>query len=117
MEVPRIDPSLDVPAYEQVRVHIASRVASGELPPGTPLPTVRALAAQLQLATNTVARAYRELENDGVVLTEGRRGTSVAPSAAASGASSSHAADAYVAAVRRLGLSRAEAVRLVERAW
>ena len=70
------------PPYEQLRVQIASRVASGELLEGTRLPTVRALAAELRLAANTVARAYKELESDGVVVTEGRRGTFVAPSVA-----------------------------------
>ena len=55
------------PPYEQIRSQIARQVADGELPPGTKLPTVRALAATLGIAPNTVARAYRELEHSGVV--------------------------------------------------
>ena len=47
------------------------------LPPGTRLPTVRALAETLGVAANTVARAYRELEHAGVVTTRGRSGTVV----------------------------------------
>jgi DNA-binding transcriptional regulator YhcF (GntR family) len=78
MEVYPLDAVSDVPPYEQLRVQIASRAASGELPAGTRLPTVRALAAELHLAVNTVAKAYRALETDGVVATEGRRGTFVA---------------------------------------
>ena len=56
MDVLPLDPASDSPPYEQLRVQIASRAASGELPAGTRLPTVRALAAELGLATNTVAQ-------------------------------------------------------------
>ena len=73
-----VDPASPVPPYEQVREAIAGAVADGALRPGTRLPTVRALAGNLALAPNTVARAYRELEAAGVVETQGRRGTFVA---------------------------------------
>jgi len=111
------DPQSPDPPYEQLRAQVASRVASGDLPAGTRLPTVRALAADLGLAANTVARVYRELEADGVVRTEGRRGTFVTPSTAGGTQEADRAAAAYVATVRRLGLTRAEAVRLVEDRW
>lgn len=65
-----------VPPYEQLRLGVIAQVRSGELTAGTKIPTVRALAAQLGLAPNTVARAYRELEADGVVETRGRQGRS-----------------------------------------
>ncbi|WP_432477468.1 GntR family transcriptional regulator [Nocardioides sp. GXQ0305] len=113
----RPDPGAAEPPFEQLRSQVARKAASGQLPAGTRLPTVRALAAELGLAANTVARAYRELEADGVVVTEGRRGTFVATTAAASSVDATSAAAAYVGAVRRLGLGRAEAVRLVEQAW
>ncbi len=71
MEIRPIDPGSGTPPYEQLRTQIATRVASGDLAPGTKLPTVRALAASVGLAVNTVARVYRELEADGVVVTEG----------------------------------------------
>lgn len=109
------DPSAPEPPFEQLRAQIAGRAATGELAPGTRLPTVRALAAEVGLAVNTVARVYRELEADGVVVTEGRRGTFVAPSAAAGDATA--AAAEYVTVARRVGLRLAEAQRLVERAW
>lgn len=117
MELTPLDPSAPEPPYEQLRRQIAARVAGGQLPPGTRLPTVRALAAEVRLAVNTVARVYRELEADGVVVTEGRRGTFVATSPAAASGEAAEAAAAYVRAVRRLGLGRAEAAGLVERAW
>lgn len=115
MEVLPLDPGSDVPPYEQLRAQVASRAASGELPAGTKLPTVRALAAELHLAVNTVAKAYRALESDGVIATEGRRGTFVASAAAPVAAT--EAAQAYVDAARRQGLTLPEAVNLVERSW
>ncbi|MBB6628756.1 GntR family transcriptional regulator [Nocardioides sp. KIGAM211] len=118
MDVHPLDPSSDRPPYEQLRVQLASRIAAGDLPPGTRLPTVRALAAQLDLAANTVARAYRELEADGVVVTEGRRGTSVPLTArAASGTEAADAATSYAATARRLGLTLEEATALLARSW
>ena len=109
------DPSLPEPPFEQLRAQIAARVASGSLPAGTKLPTVRGLAAELHLAVNTVARVYRELEADGVVVTEGRRGTFVASTPAPVEATA--AASTYAGTARRHGLTLAEAQRLVERAW
>jgi DNA-binding transcriptional regulator YhcF (GntR family) len=115
MEVYPLDAMSDVPPYEQLRVQVASRAASGELPAGTRLPTVRALAAELHLAVNTVAKAYRALETDGVIATEGRRGTFVATTTDTTGASD--AAASYAALARRQGLTREEALNLVERSW
>jgi GntR family transcriptional regulator len=65
------------PVYEQIVRQIQDGVASGTLPHGAPLPTVRQLAGDLQLNRNTVARAYKQLEDRGVILTAGRRGTFV----------------------------------------
>lgn len=115
MDVHPIDAESPVPPYEQLRAQIASRAANGDLPAGTRLPTVRALAADLDLAVNTVAKAYRALESDGVISTEGRRGTFIASVSAPVAAAD--AAAAYVAAVRRQGLTLPEAVRLVEQSW
>lgn len=105
------------PPFEQLRAQVARRAADGSLPGGTRLPTVRALAARLGVATNTVARAYRELESDGVVVTEGRRGTFVRSGTTAGSADARTAAQEYAGTCRRLGLTRAEAVRLLEGHW
>ena len=117
MEIHPVDPTTGTPPFEQLRIQIASRVASGEVAPGTKLPTVRSLATDLGLAVNTVARVYRELETDGVVVTEGRRGTFVSRTAAGRSGEASSAAAAYVEAARRLGLGLTEATHLVERSW
>ncbi len=114
----RLDPESAVPPFEQLRSQVAARVADGRLPAGTRLPTVRALATELAIAPNTVARAYRELEADAVLVTRGRQGTFVRSVVLESpGQPTTEAAEAFVAAARARGLTLAEATRLVERAW
>lgn len=73
----RLDPNGDRPLSAQLRDGIAARVVSGRLAPGERVPAVRALAAELDLAPNTVAKAYRELESAGYLVAQGRRGTFV----------------------------------------
>ena len=70
------------PVYEQILRQVQQGVAEGLLKPGDPLPTVRQLADDLQINRNTVARAYKMLEDRGVILTAGRRGTFVHDEAA-----------------------------------
>jgi DNA-binding transcriptional regulator YhcF (GntR family) len=111
-----LDATSAVPPFEQLRTQIAGQAASGELPAGARLPTVRGLASELGVAAGTVARAYRELEADGVLVTEGRRGTFVSSSGATAAPVEAEAAS-YVATARRAGLTVAEATRLVERLW
>ena len=74
-----VDTTSAVPAYEQIRSQIETMVATGVLVPGAGLPPIRQLAADLGLAVNTVARAYRELEGAGLVHSRVRHGTVVAP--------------------------------------
>lgn len=113
-----VDTGSAVPPFEQLRVQIAAQVTNGELPAGTKLATVRQLAADLGLAANTVARAYRELEADGVISTHGRRGTFVRSGVMTSTPSAmTEAARTYAASARKAGLTCAEATRLVEEAW
>jgi GntR family transcriptional regulator len=73
-----VDPRSPVPLVEQVRRSLRREIADGELPVGAPLPPVRQLAADLGVNLNTVARAYRELEREGLVTTARGRGTEVA---------------------------------------
>jgi DNA-binding transcriptional regulator YhcF (GntR family) len=115
MQLDRIRHDTDVPPFEQARAQIAAKIAAGDLPSGARLPTVRAFAAEIGVAVNTAARVYKELEADGLVVTDGRRGTHVSSSSA--GADVREAASAYVQACRRHGLTQAEAVRLVETGW
>jgi DNA-binding transcriptional regulator YhcF (GntR family) len=112
----RVDPHAARPLFDQLKVQIIDGTRDGQLPPGTRLPTVRELAAQLCLAVNTVARAYRELESAGVLETRGRFGTFVAR-ADPSDAAMATAAHTYVTAARALGIGKAEALRYVEAAF
>jgi GntR family transcriptional regulator len=73
-----VDPDAALPPYEQLRQQVTALVLGGALAPGDRLPAIRQLAKDLGLAGGTVARAYRELEADGVVSTHGRHGTVVA---------------------------------------
>ena len=70
-----VDMASPVPVYEQIVQQIQQGVTGGRLAPGAPLPTVRQLATDLVLNRNTVARAYKLLEDQGVIQTAGRKGT------------------------------------------
>ena len=110
-----LDTSDGDPPYEQIRTQIAAQVADGQLPPGTKLPTVRALAATLGIAPNTVARAYRELEYSGVVTTRGRNGTVV--NGEGTDRAAKEAAASYADVMRSLGVRQDEALELARRAF
>ncbi|MET7360163.1 GntR family transcriptional regulator [Streptomyces sp. NPDC005562] len=99
--------------YEQVRARIAEQARSGGLPVGYKLPTVRGLAESLGLAANTVAKAYRALEADGVIETRGRNGTFVAAAGDAAARAAATEARAFAERARRLGLSEADALAAV----
>jgi GntR family transcriptional regulator len=77
----RVDLSAPTPAYEQIRSQVAGLVAVGDLRPGDRLPASRTLAHDLGIAVGTVQRAYRELEQTGVVASRRRTGTVVADAA------------------------------------
>jgi GntR family transcriptional regulator len=64
-----------IPIYTQVMDHIRQMVASGELQKGDQLPTVRQLATDLRVNFNTIARAYRMLDEAGLISTQHGRGT------------------------------------------
>lgn len=112
----RVDPRAARPLFDQLRTQVIDGVRDERLPPGTRLPTVRELAAELKLAVNTVARAYREMESAGIVETRGRFGTFIAhvdPADAAMAA----AAHAYVEAAKAVGLNKSAAMRYVDAAF
>ena len=67
-----------VPIYQQIVDQIQYRIMSGQLRVGDELPTIRGLAESLCVNPNTVARAYRELETDGLVEKRRTTGTFVA---------------------------------------
>ncbi len=112
----RIDLDSPVPPYEQVRLRIAELAADGRLAAGAKLPPVRQLATDLGLAANTVARAYRELEQAGLVETRGRAGTVVTARAAQVPVQAQRLAQRYAEQARALGMSPQQALELVRAA-
>lgn len=66
------------PLYLQVMEQVKRRVAVGDLPPGTELPSIRELAAGLKVSVITIKRAYLELEREGVIATRQGKGSVVA---------------------------------------
>lgn len=124
-----VDPRSYLPPFEQVRDQIHSRVGTGELPVGSRLPPVRRLAADLGVAPNTVARAYRELEQEGVLDGRGARGTFVAappqepertaepPAFGDPGDNVWDSARDLVRRARETGMDRAAVLALVSREW
>ena len=117
----RVDPRSAVPPYEQIRAQVAPMAATGVLPVGTRLPPIRQLAKDLGLASGTVARAYRELEAAGVIVTRGRHGSFVAepdgdPRQRVTDEALAEAAHAFAVQARQLGAEPEHALRLARAA-
>lgn len=74
-----VDNEIDIAPYLQIEEQLRGLIQRGDLVPGTLLPTVRQLANDLNVAPNTVARAYADLQDEGWLVSEGRRGTRIAP--------------------------------------
>jgi GntR family transcriptional regulator len=72
-----IDPKSGVPLYRQIIESVKFAIARGHLGPGDQLPTVRQLSVDLEVNPNTVVRAYREMEIEGVLDTQQGSGTFV----------------------------------------
>lgn len=71
----QIDFRSGLPIYTQIVNQVQAQVVSGNLKPGDQLPTVRALAEDLRVNFNTVARAYRLLDEERIISTQQGRGT------------------------------------------
>ena len=114
-----IDDRSAVPPYEQLRQQVTALVRAGVLTTGVRLPAIRQLANDLGLAGGTVARAYRELENDGIVTTHGRHGTVVATVEADHAATASllKSARRFVADARRSGAGVEDAIAALRAAY
>lgn len=113
-----VDPGARTPVFQQLCDQVVGSVRDGLLLPGTRLPTVRRLAADLGVAANTVAKAYRQLEAEGHVETRGRNGTVVlAPPGSGAGAELDAAAARFVREARSGGLGLEEAVGVLRARW
>ncbi len=119
-----IDSDSSVAPYQQICDQVVAGVRSGVLATGMRLPTVRGLAAELGLAANTVAKAYRQLEAEGHVETRGRAGTVVLPAqqervgaGATGGDAIQGSAEAFAEQASRASLDLDAAIGVLRRIW
>ena len=114
----RPNPSLGVPIYLQLMEQVKHAIETGALRPGDQLPGIRPLAEQLVMNPNTVAKAYRELDHEGVIELRHGAGAFVTNGPGPKAADALRAAQPIVAAaiekLRARGLEEDEIRRLVE---
>ena len=91
------------PMYLQIMAQIQHRIAVGDWPPGHELPSIRTLAASIQVSVITIKRAYLELERDGVIVTRQGKGSFVADSAGLSAKLHRQELDTHLSAAANLG--------------
>jgi DNA-binding transcriptional regulator YhcF (GntR family) len=111
-----IDATSPIPPFEQLRAQLARQIQDHTLAVGTRLPTIRRLAADLGLAVNTVGRAFRELEEAGLIETRGRAGSFVSAAGEQGRERARRAAADYAAVVASVGIDTNEAIRIVQAA-
>lgn len=111
-----IDSTSSVPPFEQLRAQLARQIQDHTLAVGTRLPTIRRLAADLGLAVNTVGRAYRELEEAGLIETRGSAGSFVSTGGEQGRERARRAAAEYAAVIASIGIDTGEAIRIVQAA-
>ena len=115
-----IDLASHTPIYAQLMDEIKHKVATGDLKPGDQLPTVRQLAADLRINFNTVARAYRMLDEDGIISTQHGRGTFILDKPSAAEMKKMRAADLkrltryYLREVHKLGYTPDEVSETIQ---
>lgn len=112
----RIDADSAVPPFDQIKAQLRDQVRAGALAPGTRLPSIRQLAGDLGVAPGTVARAYAELEAEGLLDSSRTRGTRVRPDQQAD-VSVRRAAEQFVAAARLTPIELGDVLGLVRTEW
>jgi GntR family transcriptional regulator len=113
-----ISPSDGVPIYLQIVNQVKYLVASGRLKPGEEMPPIRILAERLRINPNTVARAYRELEVEGIVTKRRTAGTYVSDTGSPLARRErlrilAERADALLAEARQMNVTLEEVVELL----
>lgn len=113
-----VDP--DLAPFQQIMDQFRGLIERGELCAGDSLPTVRQLAGDLGVAPNTVARAYAELQEEGLLTCDGRRGTHVAADVTANDKPTrarrlQEAAARFISALARRGYSDREVASALRR--
>jgi GntR family transcriptional regulator len=117
----KIDPGSHVPIYLQIADAVRAAVAAGVYRPGEVLPSLRAMAIEIQVNPNTVQRAYDELEREGLIYSQRGRGLFVAEQGTASAQSAAgdgvrRAFDDAIRAGQVAGMSAAQIRKLFDAA-
>ena len=114
-----LDPNNPTPPYEQLRRQLADLIAAGRLGPGDRLPPLRQLAGDLGVAVGTVARTYRELEQNGMLTSRRGGGTRVASTGRTPATDRRYLLDGmvadFVARARSLGFTDEEIIVVIGR--
>ncbi|WP_104087618.1 GntR family transcriptional regulator [Cryobacterium sp. N19] len=110
-----VDAALAVSLAEQIAVQVRSGVVNGDLQPGDRLPPARDLAKSLRVNMHTVLRAYAKLRDDEVIEMRQGRGAFVRHDAGAGLIRMSELAAQLLHEARKLGLTQAEILRLIQR--
>ncbi len=111
-----VDPASPTSPAEQIRSQLAALIRLGELVADARMPTIRQLAADLRVAAGTVAKAYKELENAGLIRTGRAAGTRVNVGQA-TGEPVLGGANHFMRAAHQSGLSLQEAQEILAAAW
>lgn len=119
-----VDPSSGFPVYRQIMDQVRRMIVAGRLMPGEKLPSIRDLAAILQINPLTVGKAYTELERSGIIEMRRGLGMFVRPLGAHAATDADDApatvtggAQRFVLEAAQAGLSRAQALKVVDDAW
>ena len=117
-----LDTASGVPIYAQLVQQVRYLIAAGRLRAGEEMPPIRVLAERLVINPNTVARAYRELEQGGLIVKRSTKGTFVADDAESRAASDAVRAltpptDTLVAVARRHRVELDELLEIVRRRY
>ena len=119
-----VDPSSGVPVYRQIMDQVRRMIVAGRLTPGEKLPSIRELATTLQINPLTVGKAYTELDRAGIIEMRRGLGMYVRPQGAHTATETADApatvtrgAERFVLEAAQAGLSRADALKVVDDAW
>ena len=113
-----INEKSSIPIWLQLKNRFIYLITSGYYKPGDQLPTVRGLAADVEVNYNTVSKVYQDIERDGYIVSKRGRGTFVHDKYRNASETADNAAeslaDAFIQQCRELGVPRAGIVALVE---
>ena len=114
-----INPLSSKPIYQQIVDNLKHKISIGELGKGEQLPTVRQLADQLNINFNTIARAYRILDEEGIITTQHGRGTYIRTSSESISKEDQliNLTQDYLIQANQLGFTKSDIQKNLENIW